>query len=165
MKKKTLFSGQTVVIDTMIIIHFFNLAAFQDLVNWAKGEIIVEKRVQNEADYSKFGAIDLNSYFEEKSLLSAELKEGQQEDMFLEYFMGGVNGKKIHEGESACLALALCDGHGLVCDEKEIRAEFNKKTTNTICLNSWGIVKRAKDLGIISQAKKDDLISGLNAMV
>jgi predicted nucleic acid-binding protein len=161
MAPPTLFNGTLVVTDSMVLINFHGLLALDKFINWAKGEIVVEKRVKDEAQFSVAGPLDLNPYIENKSVIEEEIEGEEQEDLFYHYISNKVDGVTIHEAEAACLALAITKGYGLACDEKVVRDEFKRKCPKQICFHSWGIVDKAKELGFISEQEAKDLKKGL----
>lgn len=160
MTPSTLFNGTLVVVDSMVLINFHGLLALDKLINWAKGEIVVEKRVKDEAQFSVAGPLDLNPYIQNKSVIEEEIEGKEQEDLFYHYMTNKVDGATIHEAEAACLALAVTKGYGLACDEKVVRDEFRKKCPKQICFHSWGIVDKAKELGFIGEQEAKDLKKG-----
>ena len=74
MCQPTLFNGTRVVLDAMIIINFHNLLALEDLVNWAKGELVVEPHVLKEAKFSKAGKIELRSFIENQYMIEEQVQ-------------------------------------------------------------------------------------------
>ena len=160
MSSQTLFNGVSVVVDTMVIINFHGLLALDRLINWAKGELVVEKHVKNEARFSMNGPINLEPYLQQKLIIEESIEGKEQEDLFYFYISNKLTGTIIHAAEAACLALAISKGYGLACDEKAVRNEFKKKCPNQICVHSWGIVDRANKLGFIGDQEADDLKKG-----
>ena len=161
MSLSTLFNGSLVVVDAMVIINFHCLLMLDSLISWAKGEVVIEKHVKNEAQFSKAGLIDLTPYIQKRLIIEEEIVGKEQEDLFYYYFSNKLGGVIIHAAEAACLALAISKGYGLVCDEKVVREEFKKKCPNLICTHSWGIVDKANDLGFIREQEARDLKKGL----
>lgn len=161
MTPPTLFNGNLVVTDSMVLINFHGLFVLDKLINWAKGEIVVEKRVRKEARFSAAGLLDLAPYIENKSVIEEEIGGKEQEDLFYRYVSDKVNGVTIHAAEAACLALAITKGYGLACDEKVVRDEFKRKCPKQICFHSWGIIDKAKELGFIGEQEAKDLKKGL----
>ena len=98
MEEKKLFNDNLVVSDAMVIIHFYNLVMFEQLINWTNGKIVVEKNVIEEAKYSKMGPIDLNPYFSDGRLISQDINGEEEENLFFDYMANGINGKRIHRG-------------------------------------------------------------------
>lgn len=160
MNPPTIFNTNLVVIDAMVIINFHGLLAFDKLIGWAKGELVVEQRVKNEARYSLAGPVDLTPYIEDGSIIEEEIEGEEQERLFSYYLNRQIGEARIHEAEAACLALAISKGYGLACDEKVVRDEFWKKCPNKICIHSWGIVDKANDLGLIDTQEAEDLKKG-----
>ena len=157
----TIFSGNLVVVDSMVIINFHNLLKLDKLVNiWAKKEIVITPIIREEAIYSGNGQIDLSLYISNGSILEENLGE-EEKNLFLNYCANGIAEKLIHEGEAACLALAISKGYGLVSDEKIIREEFKRICPNKICVNSWNIVKIARQRNLIGEKEARDLSLGL----
>jgi predicted nucleic acid-binding protein len=161
MRTKTLFSGNLVVVDAMVVINFHGLLALKELLVWAKEELVVEARVRKEARFSKAGPIDLAPYIKKGSILEEEIKGVEQETLFYEYLDKEVGGARIHEAEAACLALAISKGYGLASDERVVREEFKKSNPAMICVHSWDIVDRARRLGFVSTKEANDLKRGL----
>lgn len=161
MSLPTIFSGNLVVIDAMAIINFHGLLALEKLISWAKGEMVIERRVKNEARFSMAGLIDLTPYIQDNLIIEEEIKGEKQEELFYHYFNRPIGETVIHEAEAACLALAISKGYGLACDEKVVREEFKKRCPNKICIHSWGIVDKANDLGLIGIHEAEDLKKGL----
>jgi predicted nucleic acid-binding protein len=161
MSPSTLFNGSLVVVDAMVIINFHGLLVLDNLITWAKGEVVIEKRIKNEAQFSMAGPIDLTSYIQKGLIIEEELTGKEEEDLFYYYVSNKLGGAIIHAAEAACLALAISKRYGLACDEKVVRDEFKKKCPNQICIHSWGIVDKAKDLGFIGEQEARDLKKGL----
>ncbi len=161
MNALTIFNGKFVVVDAMIIIHFHALLALDKLISWAKGEIVVEKHIKGEAKYSDAGVIDLAPYIQNGLIIEEEIKGEEQERMFYQYLDNKIKETVFHKGEAACLALAISKGYGLACDERAVRDEFKKKCPNQICTNSWGILSKARKIGLIKEQEADDLLKGL----
>lgn len=156
----TIFGGNLVVVDSMVIINFHNLLKLDKLVNiWAKKEIVITPIVREEAIYSDNGRIDLSLYISNGSILEENLGE-EEKDLFLNYCANGIAKKLIHEGEAACLALAISKGYGLASDEKIIREEFKRICPGKICVNSWNIVKIARQRNLIGEKEAQDLSLG-----
>ncbi len=151
MNPPTVFNGNFVVIDAMIIINFHGLLALEKLINWARGEIVIERRVKIEARFSMAGPIDLTSYIQDNLIIEKEIEGKEQEELFYHYFDRPIGKTRIHEPDAACLALAISKGYGLACDEKVVRDEFRKKCPDSICIHSWGIVDKANDLGLVEE--------------
>lgn len=160
MTQPTIFNGDHVVVDAMVIINFHGLMALDNLVSWTKGEIVIERRVRNEAKYSLAGRIDLLPYIQNNLLIEEEIKGSEQEGLFFYYFNRPLGGKIIHEAEAACLALSISKGYGLACDEKVVRDEFRKRHPDKVCIHSWGIVDRAFKKGLIGKKEAEDLKKG-----
>jgi len=151
MNPPTVFNGNFVVVDTMVIINFHALLALEKLINWARGEIVIERRVKIEADSSLAGKIDLEPYIQNNLVIEEEIRGEEQEELFYHYFSRRPGKTVMHKGEAACLALAISKGYGLACDEKAVRDEFRKKCPDRICIHSWGIVDKANDLGLVEE--------------
>ena len=160
MSPSTLFNGALVVVDAMVIINFHGLLALEKLINWAKGELVIEKLVKNETQFSMAGEIDLAPYIQKRLIIEDEIVGKEQEDLFYHYVSNKLGEAVIHAAEAACLALAISKGYGLACDEKAVRDEFKKKCPNRICIHSWGMVDKARDLGFIGQQEAEDLKEG-----
>lgn len=156
----TLFKNNLVVVDTMVIINFHGLLALEKLVKWAKGEIVIERRVKDEANFSMAGSMDLTPYLQNHSIIEEVIEGEELEELFFQYSGRPIGKKVIHETDAACLALAITKGHGLACDEKIVRDEFKKKCPDKICLHSWGIVERAQKIGLINKEEAADLKKG-----
>lgn len=161
MSHPTLFNKTLVVVDAMILINFHGLLALPKFISWAKGEIVIEKKVKKEAKYSKAGPIYLEHYIQNKLIIEEEISGTQQEELFYYYIANEVEGTRIHEAEAACLALAISKGYGLACDERVVRNEFRKKCPNQICIHSWGIIDIAYNLRLIELQEANDLKKGL----
>lgn len=160
MTTKTIFDGNLVVIDAMVIINFHGLLAFEKFIAWAKKEMVVEKRVRREAKSSLAGPIDLTPYIDDKSIIEEEIAGDEQEKLFYRYLTRQIGKTRIHEADAACLALAISKGYGLASDEKVLREEFKAKCPTKICVNSWGIVDKANKLGLISNEEAENLKKG-----
>ena len=160
MNPPTIFNRNLVVVDAMVIIRFHALLALQKFINWANGEIVVERRVINEATFSKAGQIDLAPYIQSRLIIEEEIEGEEQEELFYYYLNHQIGKAKIHEADAACLALAISKGYGLASDEKVMRDEFKIKCPNNICTHSWGIVDKANDLGLIETQEAEDLKKG-----
>jgi len=158
----TIFNGKLVTVDAMIIIKFHALLALDKFIDWAKREIVVEKRIKSEAKYSKAGQIDLASYIENNLIIEEEIEGKEQENLFYHYLTNKSLGVIIYEGEAACLALAISKGYGLACDEKVVRDEFKRKCPGQICTNSWGIVSKVRKIGLIGTKAAEGLLEGLH---
>ena len=161
MSPSTLFNGTLVVVDAMVIINFHGLLVLDNLISWAKGEVVIEKHIKNEAQFSMAGSIDLTPYIQKGLMIEEEIKGKEQEDLFYYYVSNKLGGAIIHAAEAACLALAISKSYGLACDEKVVRDEFKKKCPNQICIHSWGIVDKANDLGFVGEQEAKDLKKGL----
>jgi len=157
----TIFNGNLVVVDAMILINFHGLLALEKLMTWTRNEIVIERRVKNEARFSKAGKIDLSPYIQNASIIEKEIEGPEQEELFYYYFNRTLGKTKIHEAEAACLALAISKGYGLACDEKVVRDEFRRRCVGKICIHSWGIVDKANELGFIEKEEADYLKKGL----
>jgi predicted nucleic acid-binding protein len=159
-QQPTLFNGNKVVVDAMVIINYHGLLALDKLINWTSGELVVIDKVLREALYSRAGTIDLAPYIRNYSISIDAIIGQKQEEMFYAYCNSTLDGKTIHNGEAACLTLAISKGYGLACDEKCVRNEFSKRCPGKICIHSWGIVDRAVKLGFISSDDGQDLKRG-----
>lgn len=160
MSSPTLFNGNLVVVDAMVIINFHGLLAIDKLISWTKGELVIESRVKKEAQHSITGPIDLTPYIENNSIIEEEINGKEQEELFYHYFNRKVGKSIIHSPDAACLALAISKGYGLASDEKILRDEFKSKCPRKICINSWGIVDKACKLGLIEMERAEDLKIG-----
>jgi predicted nucleic acid-binding protein len=161
MTRKTIFDGQKVVFDAMVIINFHGLLALDKLVNWAKGDIVIEKYLkEKEIKYSKAGPIILEKYIKNGSMMEVEITSKKETDMFYQVLKTPIGKTTIHKGEAACLALAMGKGYGLASDEKAVREEFKRKCPDKICVSSWMIVDKAIRLGMISKKDGEDLKKG-----
>jgi len=160
METQTIFDGNIVVIDAMVIINFHGLLALEKLINWAKKELVVEKRIRAEAKSSLAGQIDLTPHIEDQSIAEEEILGEEQEKLFCYYFNRQIGKTRIHEADAACLALAISKGYGLASDEKALRDEFKTKCPHKICIHSWGIVDKAYKLGLIEKEEAEGLKKG-----
>lgn len=160
MSPQTIFNSNFVVIDAMVIINFHGVLALEKLISWARGEIVLEHRVRNEATYSMAGPIDLTQHIEDGAIIEEQIEGEEQEKLFFYYLNRQIGDAQIHETEAACLALAISKGYGLACDEKVVRDEFKIKCPNKICIHSWGIVDKANDLGLIEAKEARDFKKG-----
>lgn len=158
----TIFNGKRVAVDAMIIIKFHELLSLDKLIEWSRGEMVIESKVKNEVRFSKAGLIDLNPFIENNSIIEEVIEGEEQENLFYYYITDKIGETLFHEGEAACLALAISKGYGLACDEKLVRNEFKKKCPTQICTNSWGIVSKARKIGLISEEEAEDLSKGLH---
>jgi hypothetical protein len=161
MSPATLFNGNKVVFDAMVIINFHGLIMIDKLISWAPSEVVVEKRIRKEANHSANGPIDLEPYIASGAVLEEEIQGKDQEDLFFQYCNKKIGSTTIHTGEAACLALAIAKGYGLASDELVIRDEFKSKCPGKICLNSWGIVSSMQKLGYINQDEANGLKKGI----
>lgn len=164
MSPPTIFNGNLVVVDAMVIINFHGLLALAKLINWAKKEIVIERRVKNEAQFSMAGTIDLTPYIQNNLIIEEEIEGKEQEELFYHYFNRPLGKTVIHEAEASCLALAMSKGYGLACDEKVVRDEFRKRCPYKICVHSWGIIDKANDLDLIEKDEAEGLKKGLYYM-
>lgn len=160
MSKKTIFNGNKVVFDAMVIINFHGLLALEKLISWVKSEMVVESHVKQEAQYSQAGSIDLTQYIQDGSVIEEEISGQEQEELFYHYLKSALGKTKIHAGEAACLALAISKGYGLASDEKAVREEFKRKCSDKICMSSWMIVDKAIERGMISAQDGQGLKKG-----
>lgn len=161
MNPQTLFNSNLVVVDAMIIINFHELLALEKLIKWACREMVIEQRVKNEAQRSRAGLIDLTSYIQNGSIIEEKIEGEEQESLFYQYFNSQIGETTIHEGDAACLALAISKGYGLACDEKAILFEFKRRCPGKICITSMGIVKKAEEIELINSQEAADLKKGL----
>ncbi len=161
MSPPTIFSGNLVVVDAMVIINFHGLLALEKLISWAKRELVIERRVKNEARFSMAGSIDLTPYIRNNLIIEEEIEGEEQEKLFYYYVNRRLGKTVIHEPDAACLALAMSKGYGLACNEKVVRDEFKKRCSNKICVHSWGIVDKANDLDLIGTDEAEGLKKGL----
>lgn len=164
MTSQTIFNGNPVVMDAMIIISFHDLLAFDKLLDWTKGEIVIVKQIKDETPRSKIGIIDWGKYITDGAVKYEEIEGPEQENLFYDYLNSEIEGATIHKGEAGCLALAISKGYGLACDELVVRREFKRKCPSKICINSWGIVRKARRLNLISSDEADELSRGLHAI-
>lgn len=160
MSNKTIFNGDRVVFDAMVIINFHSLLVLDKLVDWANGEIVVEIHIIREAQYSQSGEIDLNQYIQRGAIVREDIADPQQESLFLQYLKTRISDTTVHKGEAACLALAISKGYGLACDEKLVREEFKRKCPSKICVSSWMIVDKAVKLSLINSQNAAGLKKG-----
>lgn len=161
MSPATLFNGNKVVFDAMVIINFHGLIMLDKLIGWAPQEIVIEKSIKKEASHSMNGPIDLEPYISSGSVIEEEIHGKEQEDLFYEYRNKKVGDATIHAGEAACLALAISKGYGLASDELVIRNEFKSRCPDKTCVHSWDIVTILQKLGFINQAEANALKKGL----
>ncbi|MBU4343735.1 MAG: hypothetical protein KKG21_06985 [Candidatus Omnitrophica bacterium] len=157
----TLFNGNKVVFDAMVIINFHGLVMLDKLVGWSPQEIVVEKRIKKEASHSMNGPIDLEPYISSGAVLEEEIHGKEQEDLFYKYCNQKIDNSTIHAGEAACLALAISKGYGLASDELVIRNEFKSLCPDKTCVHSWDIVTILQKLGYINQTEANALKKGL----
>ena len=158
--QQTIFSGNKVVFDAMIIINSHGLLALSKLAGWAKGEIVIEKHIRKEAQYSKAGQIDLTTFTQDGSIIEDKIFGREQEKLFYQYLKNSIGKVKIHTGEAACLALAISKGYGLASDEKVVREEFQRKCPDKICVNSWSITDKAVSFGLLTKQEAENLKKG-----
>lgn len=162
MKPAPLFDGKRIVFDAMVIINFHGLLMFESLAGWASQEIVIDKTfVRKEAAYSKSGPINLQTYIAEGAIIEAEIRGKEQEELFFNYLNQTIRGTAVHEGEAACLALAITNDYGLASDERIIREEFKSRRPNSLCVNSWEIATIMQKKGYITEDKAKDLKKGL----
>ena len=161
MSPATLFNGNKVVFDAMVIINFHGLVMLDKLIGWAPQEIIVEKRIKKEASHSMNGPIDIEPYISSGTVIEEEIHGKEQEDLFYEYRNKKIGDATIHAGEAACLALAISKGYGLASDELVIRNEFKSRCPSKTCVHSWDIVTILQKLGFINQTEANALKKGL----
>ena len=157
----TLFNGNKVVFDAMVIINFHGLIMLDKLIGWAPKEIVIEKSIRKEASHSMNGPIDLESYISSGTMIEEEIHGKDQEDLFYEYRNKRIGDATIHAGEAVCLALAISKGYGLASDELVIRNEFKSRCPGKTCVHSWDIVTILQKLGLINQTEADALKKGL----
>ena len=160
MSGNTIFNGNKVVFDAMVIINFHGLLALDKLISWAKGEIVIEQHIKKEVKFSKAGPIDLTQYLKDSSVIEEEISGQEQEELFYQYFKSTIGKTKIDAGEAACLALAINKGYGLASDERAVREEFKRKCSKKICVSSWMIVDKAAGLGLLGAQEAEDLKKG-----
>ena len=161
MSAATLFSGQKVVFDAMVVINFHGLIMLDKLISWAPCEIVIEKRIRKEASQSMNGPIDLEPYISNGIVLEEEIQGKDQEELFFQYCNKKIGTATIHTGEAACLALAISKGYGLACDELVIRNEFKARCPGKTCIHSWDIVTIMQKLGFINQTEANGLKKGI----
>lgn len=161
MSPATLFNGNKVVFDGMVIINFHGLLMLDKLIGWASQEIVIEKRVRKEANHSMNGPIDLEPYISSGAVSEEEIQGKEQEELFYKYRNQKIGSTTIHSGEAACLALAISKDYGLASDELVIRKEFKSRCPGKICVHSWDIVNIMHRLGYISQPEADNLKKGI----
>jgi predicted nucleic acid-binding protein len=158
----TLFNGNKVVFDAMVIINFHGLVMLDKLIGWSPQEIVVEKRIKKEASHSMNGPIDLEPYISSGAVLEEEIHGKEQENLFYKYCNQKIGNSTIHAGEAACLALAISKGYGLASDELVIRNEFKSRCPDKTCVHSWDIVIILQKLGYIDQSEANALEKGLH---
>ncbi len=161
MSPATLFNGNKVVFDAMVIINFHGLIMLDKLIGWAPQEIVIEKSIKKEASHSMNGPIDLEPYISSGAVIEEEIHGKEQEDLFYEYRNKKIGDATIHEGEAACLVLAISKGYGLASDELVIRNEFKSRCPAKTCVHSWDIVTILQKHGFINQAEANALKKGL----
>ena len=161
MSPASLFNGNKVVFDAMVIINFHGLLMLDKLIGWAPQEIVIEKRIKKEANHSMNGPIDLEPYISSGSVIEEEIHGKDQEDLFYEYRNKKIDDAVIHAGEAACLALAISKGYGLASDELVVRNEFKSRCPGKTCVHSWDIVTILQKLGLINQVEANALKKGL----
>ena len=161
MSPATLFNGEKIVFDAMVIINFHGLVMLDKLIGWAPQEIVVEKRIKKEASHSMNGPIDIESHISSGAVIEEEIHGKEQEELFYEYRNKKIGYATIHEGEAACLALAISKGYGLASDELVIRNEFKSRCPNKTCVHSWDIVTILQKLGFVNQTEANALKKGL----
>jgi len=161
MSPATLFNGNKVVFDAMVIINFHGLLMLDKLIGWAPQEVVIEKRIKKEANHSMNGQIDLEAYILSGAVSEEEIQGEEQEELFYRYCNQKIGTTTIHAGEAACLALAIGKGYGLASDEIAIRKEFKSRCPWKVCVHSWDIVSIMQKLGYISQSEADDLKKGI----
>ena len=161
MAPATLFNKNKVVFDAMVIINFHGLIMLDKLIGWAPQEIVIEKSIKKEASHSMNGPIDLKPYISNSAIIEEEIHGKEQEDLFYEYRNKKVGDATIHEGEAACLALAISKGYGLASDELVVRNEFKSRCLGKTCVHSWDIVTISQKLGFVNQTEADALKKGL----
>jgi len=161
MSPGTLFDGSRIVLDAMIIINFHGLLMLDKIVSWSPREIVIEKRVRKEAQYSTNGVIDLAPYIEKGLVIEEEIEGKEQEDLFYYYKNRQVGKARIHEPDAACLALAISKGYGLASNERVILEEFRSRYPGKPCFSAWDIVTKAQRLGFISEKEAGDLKVGI----
>lgn len=161
MSSATLFSGNKVIFDAMVIINFHGLIMLDKLIGWAPQEIVIEKSIKKEANHSMNGPIDLGPYISSGAVIEEEIHGKEQEELFYSYCNQKIGTATIHVGEAACLALAISKGYGLASDELVIRNEFKSRCPGKICVHSWDIVTLLQNLGYITQAEANALKKGL----
>jgi len=157
----TLFNGNKVVFDAMVIINFHGLIMLDKLIGLAPQEIVIEKSIKKEANHSMNGPIDLEPYISSGAVIEEEIHGKDQEDLFYEYRNKKIGDAAIHAGEAACLALAISKGYGLASDELVIRNEFKSRCPDKTCVHSWNIVTILQKLGFINQTEANALKKGL----
>lgn len=160
MSGNTIFNGNKVVFDAMVIINFHGLLELDKLISWAKGEIVIEQHIKKEIKFSKAGPIDLTQYIKDGSVIEEEISGQAQEQLFYKYFESTVGKTKIDAGEAACLTLAISKRYGLASDERAVREEFKSMCPNKICVSSWMIVDKAASLGLLGGQEAEDLKDG-----
>ena len=158
----TIFNANPVVVDSMVIINYHGLLALDKLLDWTRGEIVVERKVRGEVESSgsAAGAIDLTKYINDGLIIQEEIEGEEQEKLFYHYFNARIEGAIMNLGEAACLALAISKGYGLACDELPVRKEFKKKCPTKICVHSWDIAESAKKMGFVDEDYANDLKKG-----
>ncbi|MBI4352454.1 MAG: hypothetical protein HY593_00860 [Candidatus Omnitrophica bacterium] len=161
MSRASLFNGNKIVFDAMVIINFHGLIMLDKLIGWAPKEIVIEKSIKKEARHSMNGPIDLEPYISSGAVIEEEIHGKEQEDLFYEYRNKKIGDAAVHAGEAACLALAISKGYGLASDELVVRNEFKSRCPSKTCVHSWNIVTILQKLGFINQAEAAALKKGL----
>jgi len=157
----SLFNGEIVTVDAMVIINFANLRLLDSFVKWASGEIVVTVSVLNEAKFCMEGPIDLSGYIKKGMVIKEPLADIKEIALFQKYLHSELDGKIIHEGEASCLAVAINKNYGLASDESVVRKEFTRVMPNNLCLTSRMIIERAGDRGYLTSKEVRQYVKGL----
>ncbi|NQS89585.1 hypothetical protein HQ584_07350 [Patescibacteria group bacterium] len=157
----SLFEGEIVTPDAMVIINFANLRLLTSFINWASGEIAITVPVLREARYFLEGPIDLSGYIKKEMIIKEPISTAKEIELFRKYLEEGISGTQIHEGEASCLAVAIVNNYGLASDEKVVREEFVRVMPNNLCLTSRMIIERAGNKGYLNNQKVCQYVKGL----
>ena len=147
------------VTDSMVFLHLGFVKQIPDFLRWFDPPLIITPSVIREVErvskeHLEFGYINLNTHVEEKILNKVDLSSGDETEIFYGYYNYQFGKKKFGQGESSCLAVSLANGYGLICDEAEVRAEFNEEKKKRK-FEAPGYTTRQ----ILQLAKKNNLIS------
>lgn len=157
----SLFDGETVTPDAMVIINFANLRLLKLFIGWASGEIAITVPVLKEASYCMEGPIDLSGYIRKGMIVKETMSNAKEIKLFRKYLEEGIAGTQIHEGEASCLAVAMVKNYGLASDEKVVREEFARVMPDNLCLTSRVIIERAGNKGYLDDQEVHQYVKGL----